>query len=78
MSEYVDNKVVMETFPDHYNIKVKETEVCDELGLPFVEKPTVTELYGVYLDKGNSFHKSLQEQFDRKGYLTDRQLNCVR
>ena len=70
------NKLMLETFPDYYNIIVKPVEVCDDLGLPYVEKPTVSELYGIHLDKDNSFHQSLQEQFDRKGFLSPRQLNC--
>ena len=73
---------VMDLFPEWfegYVVAVETREIDDDLGLPIVEKETVYSKYGVYLqpDK-NDFHKSLQTQFDRKGFLSEKQLRCIK
>ncbi len=78
MTEYVSNEEVRATFPEEYNIAKIKAEVDDELGLEVVEQETVYSKYGVYLHKDNGFHKSLQEFFDRTGFLTPNQLKAVR
>jgi len=53
--------------------------IDDDLGLEIVEKNSILELYGVLINpESNAFHKSLQEQFDRKGFLSEKQINCLR
>ena len=54
-------------------------EVDDELGLEVVQKETIWTKYGVACEPTkNDFHKSLHEQFERKGYLSPKQLNALR
>ena len=55
-------------------------DIDNDLGLPLVpEKPTIFEKYGVHCDPDkNSFHKSLFDQYQRKGYLSEKQINALR
>jgi len=73
---------VMDTFPYLYEgyqpPEKKQVEIDDELGLEVVEKETVYSKYQVYLQRDNSFHDSLQEFFDKTGFLTSKQLQAVR
>ena len=55
-----------------------EAEVDDELGLPIVAQETMEEKYGLSNLKDNSFTRSLREQFERKGRLSEKQVNCLR
>ena len=53
--------------------------VDDELGLDIVQKPTIWEKYRVQCDPTkNSFHESLHDQFERKGYLSPKQVDALR
>jgi len=53
--------------------------IDDELGLPLVVKPTIWEKYGVVCSPNeNDFHASLYDQFERKGYLSPKQINALR
>jgi len=53
-------------------------EVDDDLGLEIVQKPTIWQKYGVNCDPDDSnFHKSLYDQFERKGYLSPKQVKAL-
>ncbi len=54
-------------------------ELDGDLGLPVVQKETILQKYGVKCEPDkNSFHKSLHDQFDKKGYLSPKQINALR
>ena len=85
--EYID---IADTFQDQCFEELSGSElprhktvildmIDDELGLPLVNKETIWTKYGVecHPDK-NSFHKSLHEQFEKKGYLSPKQLKALR
>lgn len=72
----------MDLFPEHYE-GYKPTakpiaEIDEELGLEIVEKETIESKYGCPpLDPDNSFHQSLQRQFDERGHLSPKQVSCL-
>ena len=83
MLDWVNNKVVRDTFPEAYNIateQAEDTREIDELtGLPYTDAETIFSKYGVYCKPNkNSFHESLQRQFDSKGFLSPKQVNALR
>lgn len=52
-------------------------EIDDDLAI--VKKQTIFEKYGVHCDASiSSFHESLQNQFDRNGRLSEKQINALR
>ena len=73
---------IMDTFPELYEGYVATpttpVEIDDELGLEVVQKETMESKYGLGTVKDNSFTRSLREQFDRKGYLSSKQVECLR
>ena len=53
-------------------------EVDEELGLAIVPRETILSKYGVQLyPSENTFHQSLTTFFERKGYLTPKQLKAI-
>jgi hypothetical protein len=84
MIEYVDNKVIQDTFPEEYNIivakqPIKPYQEVDEMtGLPLVEAETIFSKYGLMTYDNSSFHRSLREFFDRTGFLTPKQVEALR
>ena len=80
----VEDDEVRDMFSSIYNrnkvYSKKELKVIDnDLGLEIVEKPTIWEKYRVQCDPNkNSFHKSLYDQFERKGYLSPKQVEALR
>jgi len=68
-----------ELFIEKFDRYHKPIELDDELGLPLVAKDTIFTKYGVNCDPDkNSFHKSLFDQFENKGYLSPKQVNALR
>ena len=64
---------------DTYSKPVEaEVELDDELGLPIVQKQTMEKKYNLGKVKDNDFTRSLREQFERKGYLSPKQVACLR
>jgi hypothetical protein len=61
-------------------IKFNRVEIDDELGLELIpEKPSIFTKYGVQCDPTkNSFHKSLYDQYMRRGSLSEKQINALR
>ena len=56
-----------------------EADSPTELGLPLAVKDTIFTKYGVNCDPDkSSFHKSLFDQFENKGYLSPKQVNALR
>ena len=54
-------------------------EIDEDLGLEVVQKPTIFEKYGVHCDPNkNSFYRSLFDQFEKRGSLSERQINALR
>ena len=53
-------------------------EIDDDLGLAIVPQETLESKYGLSGLKDNSFVRSLREQFERKGFLSQKQVNCLR
>jgi len=82
MIDWADNEVIRATFPEAYNIvtvQPVDTREVDELtGLPIVARETIFSKYGLRVSPKNNFHKSLIEQFEKKGFLSKRQLDCIR
>jgi hypothetical protein len=66
---------------EHDNVVTHSTaEVDDELGLELVpDKPSIFAKYGVQCDPTkNSFHKSLYDQYQARGSLSEKQINALR
>ena len=62
---------------DDYNPTAKELD--DELGLEVVEKLSIFDKYGVQCNPDkNSFHRSLFTQYEKKGYLSPKQIDALR
>ncbi len=82
MLDWADNEVIRATFPEAYNIvtvqPVDNRELDELTGLPIKERETILSKYGIRVSPKNNFHKSLIEQFDKKGFLSERQLDCIR
>jgi len=53
-------------------------EIDDDLGLEVVPTETIESKYGIKHIKDNSFTRSLREQFERNGRLSEKQINCLR
>jgi len=55
-------------------------EIDSDLGLELVpEQPSIFEKYGVYCDPTkNSFYKSLHDQYQKSGRLSERQIDALR
>ena len=61
------------------DIQVDPKEVDDELGLEVVEKLSIFDKYGVQCNPDkNSFHRSLFTQYEKKGYLSPKQIDALR
>ncbi len=75
---YDINRPDMELEPDPNYTPRRRQKMDDSLGLPLVDNPTIFEKYGINIDKSNPFHRSLDTFFNRRGYLTDKQLNAIR
>ena len=71
---WVDPKMVRELFDS----PAEPREVDDDLGLELVEAETIEQKYGLSELKDNSFVTSLREQFARKGFLSEKQIACLR
>ena len=57
----------------------KPKELDDELGLEIVQKTTIFQKYGVKCDPNkNSFYRSLYDQFEKRGTLSEKQVNALR
>jgi len=77
--EWVDPAEVRAIFHEDYEVaSAKPVEIDDDLGLEIVQKESLEQKYGVTIDPRNDFHNSLKEQFDSKGYLSKRQIDCLR
>ena len=62
-----------------YEIVDEPVEVDDDLGLELVpEKPTMEQFYNLGTVKDNSFTRSLREQYDARGSLSEKQIACLR
>ena len=62
---------------DDYNPTAKELD--DDLGLEVVEKLSIFDRYGVQCNPDkNSFHRSLFTQYEKKGYLSPKQIDALR
>lgn len=72
VDHYIDDEEIRRLFSGD------PVEVDDDLGLEVVKQETILSKYGITLEKGNSFHKSLQQFFDRTGFLTPKQLQALR
>ncbi len=77
-SFYDTDRPDMEIEPDSNYVPRREQKMDDSLGLPLVDNPTIFEKYGITIDKSIPFHRSLDTFFNRRGYLTDKQLNAIR
>ena len=82
---WVDPKMVRELFNEttvgriHVpTVSIQPREVDDDLGLELVEAETIEQKYGLSELKDNSFVTSLREQFARKGFLSEKQVACLR
>ena len=73
-NDWVDPKEVRELFSK----PSKPIEVDDELGLAIKKTETIESKYGISGIKDNSFTRSLRQQFSKKGYLSEKQLQCLR
>ena len=59
-------------------VRERNKQIDTELGLEIVQKPTIWQKYGVNCDPDDSnFHKSLYDQFERKGYLSPKQVKAL-
>lgn len=73
----------LESYGEHVDQLTGEvtqmTELDDELGLPVVPKMTIFQKYGVHCDpKKNSFYESLYYQFEKRGSLSEKQVNALK
>ena len=82
---YVEHNTMEEpkSYGEHIDRETGEitqlTELDDELGLPVIPKKTIFEKYGVHCDpRKNSFYESLYHQFEKKGSLSEKQVNALR
>ena len=56
----------------------KIVEIDDELGLELVKEETIQSKYGCPpLNPNNDFHNSLKRQFEERGHLSPKQVNCL-
>ena len=74
---------IEDTFQDkcfeELGVEQPSRELDDDLGLPIVQKETIWTKYGVVCEPDkNDFHQSLHDQFERKGYLSPKQINALR
>ena len=76
-NDWVSPEECRATMDDY--VPVPKSELDEATGLPIVKRESVYEKYGIYLQpEKNSFHKSLQEQFDKRGTLSAKQIACIR
>ena len=75
VEHWVDDDEIRELFSKPSAPK----EIDEELGLELKPQETIFSKYGVKCDpQKNSFHRSLYEQFQARGRLSEKQVNALR
>jgi len=77
------NKDEAETFgaEEYATMLAEQTPILDsDLGLELIpEQPSIFEKYGVHCDPTkNSFYKSLYDQYQKSGRLSERQIDALK